>query len=80
MNWCNDEEIGDLPLEYNYLVGYYHKIPRPKAIHYTDGGPWYIDYQNVDYAEDWLNYLSVDEKEKLMEYYQQQKDDSNMEL
>ena len=80
MNWCKDEEIGNLPLEYNYLVGYYHKIPRPKALHYTDGGPWYIDYQNVDYADDWVNYLSVDEKEKLMEYYQQQKENSNMEL
>jgi lipopolysaccharide biosynthesis glycosyltransferase len=79
MNWCKDEEIGNLPIEYNYLVGYYHKIPRPKAIHYTDGGPWYKDYKNVDYAEDWLNYLSDNETTQLNQYYIEQSSDNTIE-
>ena len=73
MNWCGDDEIGELPREYNYLVGYYPKIDKPYAIHYTDGGPWYIDYKNVDYAEEWLKYLTPEESEKLSSYYSEQK-------
>jgi len=46
--------IGSLPLEWNTLSGYYD-IDNPKIIHYTDGGPWYNEYKNCQYAELWLN-------------------------
>ena len=55
----NDNEIGSIPLEWNFLVGeenYTNKIP--KLIHYTLGGPYFPDYKNVDYAEIWNNYYN----------------------
>ena len=41
MQWCSEDNIGNLPHTYNYLVGTYHDNNEPKAIHYTDGGPWH---------------------------------------
>mgnify|MGYP001062178843 CR=1 FL=1 len=52
MNWAG-EKIGSLDCEWNYLVGYYHSREHPKLIHYTDGGPWFHNYRDVDYAELW---------------------------
>lgn len=34
--WCKDEEIGSLPLEWNFLVGEYEP-QRPAAAHFTNG-------------------------------------------
>lgn len=51
--WLSGQEIGSLPREYNWLAGYYHDGD-PLAIHYTDGGPWFENYQNCDLAELWL--------------------------
>lgn len=62
--WCNDQYIGTLPHTYNYLVGYYNDIKEPKAIHYTDGGPWHPGYENVEFADKWNYY-----KEKVIEIY-----------
>jgi hypothetical protein len=50
--WLKDEEIGSIPLEWNCLDGYYH-LEKPKAIHYTDGGPWFKGYENTRYAGLW---------------------------
>jgi hypothetical protein len=51
--WLKDEEIGSIPLEWNCMDGYYH-LENPKAIHYTDGGPWFGDkYQDTMYAKEW---------------------------
>jgi hypothetical protein len=53
--WVKDEEIGSLPTEWNWLEGWNEK-PRtgtPKAVHYTRGGPWFEQWQNVDYADLW---------------------------
>lgn len=63
-SWCNDQYIGSIPHTYNYLVGYYDDIERPKAIHYTDGGPWHPGYENVEFAEEWNFY-----KGKVIEKY-----------
>ena len=53
-----DHTIGDLPLEWNWLEGEYDKpeVP-PAAIHFTNGGPWFENWQDVDYAELWRSYL-----------------------
>ena len=64
MEWCSDDEIQSVPHEYNYLVGYYHDRV-PKAIHYTDGGPWYKDYQNVEFATNWYRWTTEDERSHL---------------
>jgi hypothetical protein len=55
MQWCKDNEIQKLDPTYNYLVGYYN-FPNPKAVHFTDGGPWHPGYEHVEFAEEWLSY------------------------
>ena len=56
--WLDDDEIGSLPLEWNCLDQYYH-LAEPKAIHYTDGGPWFGGkYNNTRYAKMWLDMKS----------------------
>ena len=56
MKWCKDNEIINLDPTYNYLFGYYN-FPNPKAVHFTDGGPWHKGYENVEYADEWNKYL-----------------------
>ena len=50
--WLDDEDIGSLPLEWNCMDDYYH-LENPKAIHYTDGGPWFDNYQETMYSDIW---------------------------
>ena len=52
LKWLKDEEIGSIPLEWNCLDGYYD-LKYPKAIHYTDGGPWFEDYKETQYSTLW---------------------------
>ena len=66
--WVNDDLIGEIPKDYNYLVGYYNNLKSPKAIHYTDGGPWHYQTKNCEFNELWLNYLTSDEKNNLNNY------------
>lgn len=53
--WCKDEFIGELPVTYNYLEGWYNEVnePDPTCVHFTRGGPWFSGYQNVEYADEW---------------------------
>jgi len=52
-----DHLIGDLPLEWNWLVGEYEFKDDVKNVHYTKGGPWFEDYKDCDYSQDWfINY------------------------
>jgi lipopolysaccharide biosynthesis glycosyltransferase len=55
--WIPDDNlIGSLPLEFNFLEGEYPMPEQtPKVIHYTNGGPWFDDWQNVDYAGLWTS-------------------------
>lgn len=66
MTWAKDEEIGWIPYQYNYLVGYYD-TDDAKVYHYTDGGPWHPGYENVQYGEQWRQYMADAEIEKLKE-------------
>ena len=50
--WLDDDDIGSLPLEWNCMDDYYH-LENPKAIHYTDGGPWFDNYQETMYSDIW---------------------------
>jgi lipopolysaccharide biosynthesis glycosyltransferase len=59
-NWLEDREIGQIPHEWNWLVGWY-KEPKdgiPKAIHFTEGGPWHNNYENCEYSNIWRQYLA----------------------
>ena len=50
--WVDDDNIGGLPREWNWLAGYY-KNGDPKLIHYTDGGPWLEKYKHCAYSREW---------------------------
>lgn len=54
--WLDDSEIGSIPMEWNCLDQYYH-MENPKAIHYTEGGPWFGgEYYHTRYAQEWIKY------------------------
>ena len=53
LSWLDDSEIGSIPLNWNVLDDYY-LIDYPRAIHYTDGGPWFENYQNTTYSDMWI--------------------------
>ena len=54
--WLESEElIGELPLEWNWLVGEYDKKEDVKNVHFTKGGPYFEKYSNSDYADEWFN-------------------------
>ena len=56
--WLESEElIGELPLEWNWLVGEYEYHQEPKNVHFTEGGPWFEDYAKCDYSQDWFRNL-----------------------
>jgi lipopolysaccharide biosynthesis glycosyltransferase len=51
--WLEDNEIGELGPEWNYLVGETDADVDPKVIHFTKGGPWMEGYEGVPYADQW---------------------------
>ena len=56
-SWLQDEEIGSLDHTWNYLVGVYNDIEKPKLIHYTEGGPWFENYRNCEFHQEWKTEL-----------------------
>jgi len=56
-SWLKDEEIGELDHTWNYLVGVYNDIDKPNLIHYTEGGPWFENYRNCDFHNEWKDEL-----------------------
>ena len=59
-SWLKDEEIGSIPHDWNWLVGWYTepKDGTPSAIHYTEGGPWFENYRFCDYHQIWKDTLN----------------------
>ena len=58
-SWLEDREIGPIPHHWNWLAGWY-KEPNdgnPKAIHYTEGGPWFENYRDCEYHQKWKDLL-----------------------
>lgn len=53
-SWLGDGDIGDIPLEWNWLVGEYDRKPDVKIVHYTLGGPYFDEYRDCDYAAEWV--------------------------
>lgn len=54
--WLSDDLIGEIPETWNWLEGWCAKpdVGHPNVVHYTRGGPWFDDWQDVDYADLWL--------------------------
>lgn len=53
--WLHDSEIGELPAEWNWLVGVQPKPKFPKIAHLTLGGPWLNGWQPAEHDDLWLN-------------------------
>lgn len=52
--WLKDERlIGEIPLEWNWLVGEYPYNDNIKNIHFTEGGPYFKEYRNCQYSKEW---------------------------
>lgn len=52
--WLADSEIGELPAEWNWLVGVQQKPDEPKIAHFTLGGPWLPTWEGAEHDEIWL--------------------------
>ena len=57
--WLGDDNlIGGLPLEWNYLADYTEEhervVKEPKLVHYTIGGPFYPDFKDTEYSTEWF--------------------------
>lgn len=52
--WLSDDQIGSLPLEWNWLVEVEEIPATPKIAHYTLGGPWLPDWEQKAYDYLWL--------------------------
>ncbi len=50
---AGDEEVGDLPLAWNWLVGEYDFNPDARLAHFTRGGPYFSEFARSDYADEW---------------------------
>lgn len=62
--WLRDEEIGELPLEWNYLVGVNPVSEgelgvKPKLLHWTLGLPVMSGYENASFAAEWRAELAL---------------------
>lgn len=55
--WLNDDEIGDLPVEWNHLVLEYDENPDAKLYHHTLGSPGFEVYHNCESSMTWHRYL-----------------------
>lgn len=59
-SWLSDAQIGELPFSYNYISGVtprnWSHDPRlmPDVIHFTNGGPWFEECQDVPYGGKWI--------------------------
>lgn len=54
--WLGDALIGEVSETWNWLEGWNEKpaTGHPSVVHFTRGGPWFDDWQDVDYGELWV--------------------------
>ena len=52
--WLTDDDlIGAIPDRWNHLVGYNPPRRDVSLVHYTLGGPYFEEYRNCEYADEW---------------------------
>ena len=54
-SWLDDDQIGELPIEWNYLESEYENKDNIKLIHYTIGTPCFEGYEDTPNAYQWWN-------------------------
>jgi hypothetical protein len=53
--WLEDSEIGELDVNWNWLVGEYEGAPTEvKNVHWTLGGPYFNEYRESPFADEWF--------------------------
>jgi len=52
-SWLDDADIGELPLEWNYLAIEYAPDPNAKLIHYTLGTPCFEEFKSTEMSDIW---------------------------
>jgi lipopolysaccharide biosynthesis glycosyltransferase len=67
-SWIDDERIGELPSEWNWLPDEYGANPEAKLLHYTLGTPCFHEFANTPQADEW-------HRERLFTEYCQQRID-----
>ncbi|WP_367026642.1 glycosyltransferase [Methylococcus sp. ANG] len=66
--WLDDEAlIGEIPHRWNHLVGYDSPSRDVSLVHYTIGGPYFEEYHDCEYSEEWraelAGMLRVDQRQ-----------------
>jgi hypothetical protein len=56
--WLTDDEIGELPPTWNYLVGHTEGVPDPSIVHWTDGIPTLSAFKDAEYADEFFATLN----------------------
>lgn len=51
--WLKDEEIGELDVEWNWLVGVSPPVMSPKIVHFTNGIPSMRGFEEQPFADEW---------------------------
>ena len=52
--WLEDDNlIGTIPDEWNYVPGVSLSNKDPHAVHFSEGGPWFKGYESVEFAYEW---------------------------
>lgn len=51
--WLRDDEIGEIPPEWNWLAEEYPHNENAKLFHYTLGTPCFPEYRDCDHSEEW---------------------------
>ena len=64
--WLEDDEIGELPLAWNWVAGVDSAADRPglgwgspKLLHYSLGSPFMVGYENGPWAGSWHRERSI---------------------
>jgi hypothetical protein len=57
-SWLSDDLIGELPAEWNWLVGISDPAIDPAIAHFTDGIPTMPGFENCAYADEWREELN----------------------
>ena len=57
--WLEDRDIGSIDLAWNWLVGELDgtkdALNSVKNVHWTVGGPYFHEYNDVDFAQEWFS-------------------------
>ena len=51
--WLEDSQIGELPVDWNWLADEYGENRQAKLCHWTTGQPGFYHYRNAPHADEW---------------------------